>query len=191
MNIVIESRSMFLMFTFWFTVYARHTVPHVLLFPQIQVYLNTYFESCQSSLISLLLVSANPIIDPWVFIILSPPVPRLLWDKLCRTAKFKRTQENVRSIHPALNHSNPPVDSEVGSLMKVYTGIPGTAGSWFLKPLFVCGNHCGVVAHSCIRNNKDRRSRWITEQMDLKPEDEKKGGVTPIISWSIYKSILL
>ncbi|KAL0164006.1 hypothetical protein M9458_039759, partial [Cirrhinus mrigala] len=84
-----------------------------------QVYLIDYFDG----------VSANPIIDPWVFIILSPPVPRLLWEKLCKTTKFKSTKEKVRSIHPVLNQSNPPVDSEGGNMMKVYTGIPGTAGS--------------------------------------------------------------
>ncbi|KAL1254448.1 hypothetical protein QQF64_016677 [Cirrhinus molitorella] len=97
----------------------------------IQVYLNTYFsqDSDKNYVIPLLLVSANPIIDPWVFIILSPPVPRLLWDKLCKTAKFKPNQEKVRSIHPVLNQSNPLVDSGGGNAMKVYTEVPGTAGS--------------------------------------------------------------
>ncbi|KAK2883656.1 hypothetical protein Q8A67_017293 [Cirrhinus molitorella] len=97
----------------------------------IQVYLNTYFsqDSDKNYVIPLLLVSANPIIDPWVFIILSPPVPRLLWDKLCKTAKFKPNQEKVRSIHPVLNQSNPLVDSGGGNVMKVYKEVPGTAGS--------------------------------------------------------------
>uniref|UniRef100_A0A8C1YBW1 Prostaglandin E receptor 2b (subtype EP2) n=1 Tax=Cyprinus carpio TaxID=7962 RepID=A0A8C1YBW1_CYPCA len=92
----------------------------------IQVYINSGHR--KHNLIALLLVSANPIIDPWVFIILSPPVPRLLWDKMCKTAKFKPTQEKVRSIHPVLYQSNLPGDSG-GSVMKVYTGIPGTPGS--------------------------------------------------------------
>ncbi|XP_073673092.1 prostaglandin E receptor 2b subtype EP2 [Garra rufa] len=97
----------------------------------IQVYINTYFDQVRNKnyVIPLLLVSANPIIDPWVFIILSPPVPRLLWDKLCKTTKFKSNQEKVRCIHPVLNQSNPPVDSEGGGVMKVYTEIPGTASS--------------------------------------------------------------
>ncbi|XP_016086156.1 prostaglandin E2 receptor EP2 subtype-like [Sinocyclocheilus grahami] len=95
----------------------------------IQVYFNiSYDRHHNNNLIPLLLVSANPIIDPWVFIILSPPVPRLLWNKMCKTAKFKPTQEQVRSVHPDLYQSNPPGDSG-GSVMKVYTGIPGTAGS--------------------------------------------------------------
>ncbi|CAM4691026.1 unnamed protein product [Leuciscus chuanchicus] len=79
--------------------------------------------------LTLLFVSVNPIIDPWVFIILSPPVPRLLWDKMCKTIKSKPTQEKVRSIHPVLYQKSPPGDSEGGSSLKVYTGIPGTAGS--------------------------------------------------------------
>ncbi|XP_077077132.1 prostaglandin E receptor 2b subtype EP2 [Siphateles boraxobius] len=80
-------------------------------------------------LLPLLFVSVNPIIHPWVFIILSPPVPRLLWDKMCKTIKSKPTQEKVRSIHPVLYQKSPPGDLEGGSLLKVYTGIPGTAGS--------------------------------------------------------------
>lgn len=79
--------------------------------------------------IPLLFVSVNPIIDPWVFIILSPPVPRLIWDKMCKTIKSKPTQEKVRSIHPVLYQKSTPGDSEGGSFLKVYTGIPGTAGS--------------------------------------------------------------
>uniref|UniRef100_A0A671MXM4 Prostaglandin E2 receptor EP2 subtype-like n=1 Tax=Sinocyclocheilus anshuiensis TaxID=1608454 RepID=A0A671MXM4_9TELE len=83
------------------------SLPHV-----IQVYFNiSYDRRHKNNLIPLLLVSANPIIDPWVFIILSPPVPRLLWNKMCKTAKFKPTQEQVRSIHPDLYQSNPPGDS--------------------------------------------------------------------------------
>ncbi|XP_059354999.1 prostaglandin E2 receptor EP2 subtype-like [Carassius carassius] len=95
----------------------------------IQLYINIFYDCPhKNNLIALLLVSANPIIDPWVFIILSPPVPRLLWDKMYKTAKFKSTQEKVQSIHPVLYQSNPPGDSG-GSVMKVYTGIPGTPGS--------------------------------------------------------------
>ncbi|XP_018948668.1 prostaglandin E receptor 2b subtype EP2 [Cyprinus carpio] len=97
----------------------------------IQVYFNTccYQVHDQYDLLPLLLVSVNPIIDPWLFIILSPPVPRLLWDKMCKTAKCKSTQEKVRSIHPVLYHSKPPGNSEGGSVMQGYTGTPGTAGS--------------------------------------------------------------
>ncbi|XP_048064440.1 prostaglandin E receptor 2b subtype EP2 [Megalobrama amblycephala] len=97
----------------------------------IQVYLRYTLnqESHKNDRISLLLVSVNPIIDPWVFIILSPPVPRLLWNKMCKTAKSKPTQEKVRSIHPVMYQSSPPGDTEGGNFLKMYTGIPGTAGS--------------------------------------------------------------
>lgn len=110
-------------------------------------------ESHKNDRISLLLVSANPIIDPWVFIILSPPVPRLLWNKICKTAKSKPTQEKVCSIHPVMYQSSPPGDSEGGNFLKVYTGIPGTAGSWSLKLLYLRGKDYGVVAHPCYENN--------------------------------------
>lgn len=140
----------------------------VLLSPQIQVYFNTccYQVHDQYDLLPLLLVSVNPIIDPWVFIILSPPVPRLLWDKMCKTAKCKSTQEKVRSIHPVLYHSKPPGNSEGGSVMQGYTGTPGTAGSWSLKPLFVCGKDCGVNAHSYNKNNRDWRSMSLDNWTD-------------------------
>lgn len=126
------------------------------LFSQIQLYFpcregKEYGK--RYDLIPLLLVSVNPIIDPWVFIILSPPVPRLLWDKMCKTIKSKPTQEKVRSIHPVLYQKSPPGDSEGGSSLKVYTGIPGTDGSWSLKHLCVHGNDYGVITHPCYENN--------------------------------------
>ncbi|XP_026147248.1 prostaglandin E2 receptor EP2 subtype-like [Carassius auratus] len=97
----------------------------------IQVYFNTCCDQDhqKNGRITLLLVSANPIIDPWVFIILSPPIPRLLWDKMCKKTQFKPTQEKVHSISPVLYQSKPHGDSEGGSAVEVYTGIPGTAGS--------------------------------------------------------------
>ncbi|XP_059369630.1 prostaglandin E2 receptor EP2 subtype-like [Carassius carassius] len=94
----------------------------------IQVYFHN-LERHKNNRIPLLLLSANPIIDPWVFIILSPPIPRLLWDKMCKTTQFKPTQEKVYSIPPVLYQSKPPGDSEGGGVVEVYTGIPGTAGS--------------------------------------------------------------
>ncbi|XP_051951288.1 prostaglandin E2 receptor EP2 subtype-like [Xyrauchen texanus] len=97
----------------------------------IQVYINTIFnsEGHKKDLIALLFLSANPIIDPWVFIILSPPVPRLLWHKMCKTAKSKPTQEKLPSIQPASCQTSPPEGPEVVNLLKVYRGIPGNAGS--------------------------------------------------------------
>ncbi|XP_067273345.1 prostaglandin E receptor 2b subtype EP2 [Pseudorasbora parva] len=91
----------------------------------INIYINLVLGPTNTNdLISLLFVSVNPIIDPWVFIILSPPVPRLLWNKMCKTAKSKPTQEKIRSIHPVMYQSSPSED-----FLKVYAGVPGTAGS--------------------------------------------------------------
>ncbi|XP_051511449.1 prostaglandin E2 receptor EP2 subtype-like [Myxocyprinus asiaticus] len=97
----------------------------------IQVYIHTIFnlESHKKDLIALLLLSANPIIDPWVFIILSPPVPRLLWDKMCKNLKSKPTQEKFICVQPPLCQSSPPGCPQVVNLLKVYTEIPGTADS--------------------------------------------------------------
>ncbi|XP_041835256.1 prostaglandin E receptor 2a (subtype EP2) [Melanotaenia boesemani] len=52
----------------------------------IQVYINsTGTESDTRSLIALRFISINSIIDPWVFILLSPSVLHFLWFSLCRT----------------------------------------------------------------------------------------------------------
>lgn len=77
-----------------------------------QVYHNTLYhrERHRSNVIPLLFLSANPILDPLVFIILSPPVPHLLWDKICKAAKSKPIREKVHSIHPVLYQSSPPAD---------------------------------------------------------------------------------
>lgn len=53
---------------------------------QIRVYINSIwrkFESHQLDLIALIFISVNPIIDPWVFILLSPSVLHFLWSSLC------------------------------------------------------------------------------------------------------------
>ncbi|KAK7142626.1 hypothetical protein R3I94_012092 [Phoxinus phoxinus] len=53
----------------------------------IRVYINSIFnpEKSQTDLIALRFLSVNSIIDPWVFIILSPSVLRFLWGALCKT----------------------------------------------------------------------------------------------------------
>lgn len=59
----------------------------------IQVYINsTGTESDTKSLIALRFISINSIIDPWVFILLSPSVLHFLWFSLCRA--FLRTSRD-------------------------------------------------------------------------------------------------
>ena len=55
--------------------------------PQIRVYLNNSIgtnESHQLDLIALRFISVNSIIDPWVFILLSPSVLHFCWGSVCR-----------------------------------------------------------------------------------------------------------
>lgn len=64
--------------------------PAISLFPlpisQIRVYLNSIgdTESHRLDLIALRFISVNSIIDPWVFIILSPSVLHFFWASVCR-----------------------------------------------------------------------------------------------------------
>lgn len=53
----------------------------------IRVYINSMVkpEKNKTDLIALRFLSVNSIIDPWVFIILSPSVLRFLWGALCKT----------------------------------------------------------------------------------------------------------
>lgn len=53
---------------------------------QIRVYINSIWRDVEShrlDLIALIFISVNPIIDPWVFILLSPSVLHFLWSSLC------------------------------------------------------------------------------------------------------------
>ncbi|TRY86340.1 hypothetical protein DNTS_016140 [Danionella cerebrum] len=70
----------------------------------IQIYRNTlnHQERHTNSVIPLLSLSANPIIDPWVFIILRSPVPRLIWEKICKSTKSNEKKQRVQSFHPVL-----------------------------------------------------------------------------------------
>ncbi|XP_075905471.1 prostaglandin E receptor 2a (subtype EP2) [Nelusetta ayraudi] len=52
----------------------------------IRVYINSIWRDVEShrlDLIALIFISVNPIIDPWVFILLSPSVLHFLWSSLC------------------------------------------------------------------------------------------------------------
>ncbi|XP_017540315.1 prostaglandin E receptor 2b subtype EP2 [Pygocentrus nattereri] len=59
----------------------------------IRVYMSS--KDHATDLTALLLLSMNPIIDPWVFIILSPPVPRLLWEKLCKASRSRSNHKKI------------------------------------------------------------------------------------------------
>lgn len=54
---------------------------------QIRVYINSLWdrESHHLDLIALRFISVNSIIDPWVFIILSPSVLHFFWASVCKT----------------------------------------------------------------------------------------------------------
>ena len=59
-------------------------LPHI----QVRVYINSISqkqESHKTDLVALRFLSINSIIDPWVFIILSPSVMRFLWGAMCKT----------------------------------------------------------------------------------------------------------
>ncbi|KAK2864426.1 hypothetical protein Q7C36_003580 [Tachysurus vachellii] len=49
----------------------------------IRLYISSFSTNHTMDLTALLLLSMNPILDPWVFILLSPPVPHLLWGAVC------------------------------------------------------------------------------------------------------------
>ncbi|XP_072512920.1 prostaglandin E receptor 2b subtype EP2 [Salminus brasiliensis] len=76
----------------------------------IRVYMNSNDRAMD--LKALLLLSMNPIIDPWVFIILSPPVPRLLWEMVCKVSRSQPTHEKVPNTHSQSDFwpSSPPIE---------------------------------------------------------------------------------
>ncbi|XP_076834723.1 prostaglandin E2 receptor EP2 subtype-like [Brachyhypopomus gauderio] len=72
----------------------------------IRVYINSTQSSGNSNtdkkdLTVLRFISSNSIIDPWVFIILSPSVLRFLWGALCKASR-------TRSIYTTKNSEGPP-----------------------------------------------------------------------------------
>lgn len=62
------------------------SLPPPLFLSQIRVYMNTIWggESHPLDLIALRFISVNSIIDPWVFILLSPSVLHILWASVCQ-----------------------------------------------------------------------------------------------------------
>ncbi|XP_007252992.2 prostaglandin E receptor 2b subtype EP2 [Astyanax mexicanus] len=76
----------------------------------IRVYMNSSDNAMD--LKAMLLLSVNPIIDPWVYIILSPPVPRLLWGMVCKVFRSQSTREKILNTHTQTESwsSNPPIE---------------------------------------------------------------------------------
>ncbi|KAK3516989.1 hypothetical protein QTP70_029982, partial [Hemibagrus guttatus] len=54
-----------------------------------------YIRSSSNTLTALLLLSMNPILDPWVFILLSPPVPHLLCGAVCTVLRPRPLDSKV------------------------------------------------------------------------------------------------
>ncbi|KAL2098500.1 hypothetical protein ACEWY4_004980 [Coilia grayii] len=69
----------------------------------IRVYINSTYkhderrESHKTDLVALRFLSINSIIDPWVFIILSPSVLRFLWAAMCRGPILRSRDSQYRS----------------------------------------------------------------------------------------------
>ncbi|KAI5090960.1 prostaglandin E2 receptor subtype EP2-like [Silurus meridionalis] len=61
----------------------------------IRVYISSFTADHTLDLTALLLLSMNPILDPWVFILLSPPVPRLLWGAVCKVLRPRPLDNKV------------------------------------------------------------------------------------------------
>ncbi|XP_028830878.1 prostaglandin E receptor 2a (subtype EP2) [Denticeps clupeoides] len=66
----------------------------------IRVYINSFsqkLESHEADLDALRYLSVNSIIDPWIFIILSPSVLRLLWGAICKVPSL-RSRDSLQKL---------------------------------------------------------------------------------------------
>lgn len=80
------------------------------------MYINTIkwdSESHRLDLIALIFISVNPIIDPWVFILLSPSVLHFLWSSLCGASVLLSRNSILKS---SLAKENSPVDTRLTRL---------------------------------------------------------------------------
>ncbi|KAL6477325.1 hypothetical protein MHYP_G00131600 [Metynnis hypsauchen] len=91
----------------------------------IRVYVNSSAEESEKShetdLIVLRFISVNSIIDPWVFIILSPSVLRFLWGALCKASNRSTSYRTslAKSSGRALELcQNIPITTEITNLNK-------------------------------------------------------------------------
>ncbi|KAI4903766.1 hypothetical protein NFI96_028805 [Prochilodus magdalenae] len=78
---------------------AAENVSDEVVYVSIRVYISMPTDN-PMDLSALLLLSLNPIIDPWVFIILRSPVPRLLWEKLRKTYRSRTRHKKMLQTRP-------------------------------------------------------------------------------------------
>lgn len=101
--------------------------PPPLFLSQIRVYINTIWngEAHRLDLIALRFISVNSIIDPWVFILLSPSVLHFLWASVCQapltlsrgsvcksSMAKQNSPANLELSQPALEYSEPFPNTE-------------------------------------------------------------------------------
>ncbi|KAM9147194.1 prostaglandin E2 receptor EP2 subtype isoform 1-T2 [Pangshura tecta] len=77
----------------------------------IRAYMNKFMqnEDYKKDLLALRFLAINPIIDPWVFVILRPSVLRVIRSVLCCQMSLK-TQENMQTTPAAESKSNKQID---------------------------------------------------------------------------------
>ncbi|XP_067411230.1 prostaglandin E2 receptor EP2 subtype [Emydura macquarii macquarii] len=79
----------------------------------IHAYMNKFGHNDNSKgymdLLALRFLSINPIIDPWIFVILRPPVLRVIRSVLCCQMSLK-TQDNIQTPAPAKSKSDKQID---------------------------------------------------------------------------------
>lgn len=87
---------------------------------QIRVYMNTIWdgESHPVDLIALRFISVNSIIDPWVFILLSPSMLHFLWASVCK-APLPLSQGSV--CKSSLAKQKSPVNLELSQPAPEYS----------------------------------------------------------------------
>lgn len=66
-------------------------------------------EDYKKDLLALRFLAINPIIDPWVFVILRPSVLRVIRSVLCCQMSLK-TQDNMQTTTAAESKSNKQID---------------------------------------------------------------------------------
>lgn len=102
--------------------------PHLL--SQIRVYINSLrdHESHGLDLIALRFISVNSIIDPWVFILLSPSVLHFFWASVCQTPL---ALSHGSELKLSLAKENSPANLELSQLaLEDPEPSPNTEALW-------------------------------------------------------------
>uniref|UniRef100_A0A674K7F0 Prostaglandin E2 receptor EP2 subtype n=1 Tax=Terrapene triunguis TaxID=2587831 RepID=A0A674K7F0_9SAUR len=78
---------------------------------QIRAYMNKFMKNQddKKDLLALRFLAINPIIDPWVFVILRPSVLRVIRSVLCCQMSLK-SQDNMQTTPAAESKSNKQID---------------------------------------------------------------------------------